>query len=72
MKDIVFWVEIVSAILLIVIILLQPKTSSGMGSMAGEDSAALSTKRGGEKVIHNITILLAFAFAISAFLYHIV
>jgi len=72
MKDIVFWVELVSAVMLIIIILLQPKTSSGMGSMAGEDSSALTTKRGGEKVIHNITILLAFTFAISAFLYHIV
>ena len=72
MKDIVFWVELVSAVMLIIIILLQPKTSSGMGSMAGEDSSALTTKRGGEKVIHNITIILAFTFAISAFLYHIV
>lgn len=72
MKDIVFWVELVSAVMLIIIILLQPKTSSGMGSMAGEDSSALTTKRGGEQVIHRITIVLAFIFAISAFLYHIV
>lgn len=70
MKDIALWFEIISAVLLIFIILFQPKSNSGMGSMAGEDSAALTTKRGGEKVIHRITIILGVVFALSAFLYH--
>ncbi len=71
-KDIVLWIEIITAILLIIIILLQPKTNAGMGSMAGEDSSTLTTKRGGERVIHKMTVFLAILFAVSAFLYHIV
>ncbi len=72
MKDILLWVELVLAVLLAIVIILQPKSSSGMGSMAGEDSATLSTKRGGEKVLHIITIILAVLFAGVAFLYHFV
>lgn len=72
MKDILLWLELIIAILLAIVIILQPKSSSGMGSMAGEDSAALTSKRGGEKILHIITIVLAFIFAGIAFLYHFV
>jgi len=71
-QNILLWIELVIAILLAIVIILQPKSASGMGSMAGEDSATLSTKRGGEKVLHIITIILAIAFSGVAFLYHFV
>ena len=71
-QNILLWIELVIAVLLAIVIILQPKSTSGMGSMAGEDSAALSTKRGGEQVLHIITIVLAVLFAGVAFLYHFV
>lgn len=72
MKDILLYVELVVAVLLAIVIILQPKSTSGMGSMAGEDSAALTSKRGGEQILHIITIILAVLFAGIAFLYHFV
>lgn len=72
MNTILLWAELVVSILLAIVIILQPKSSSGMGSMAGEDSAALTSKRGGEQVLHIITIILAILFAAIAFLYHFV
>lgn len=70
MKDIILYAELVVSILLALVILLQPKASSGMGSMAGEETMQ-TTKRGGEQIMHNATIVLAVIFALLAFLYHI-
>lgn len=70
MKDIILYAELIVSVLLALVILIQPKSSSGMGSMAGEDGVEV-TKRGGEKLLHTITIVLAIAFAVLAVIYHI-
>ena len=72
MKDILLWSELIVSVLLALVIIIQPKSTSGMGSMAGEDSAALTTKRGGEKVLHTITVTLAVLFAGIAFVFNII
>ncbi len=52
------------AVLLIIIILLQQK-SSALGSMMGQDSGdeIVQTRRGADKFLHQITIILALAFS---------
>lgn len=59
-----FWLkiaQIVIALLLIVVILLQSK-GSGLGSAFGGSSAVYLTKRGAEKKLFNATIVLAALF----------
>jgi protein translocase SecG subunit len=68
MKEYLMIIELVLSILLGITILLQPK-SSGMGSMAGEDTENFSTKRGAEKFLHNATMVLAFLFGVVAVIY---
>lgn len=65
------WIELVLSILLILLVILQPKTS-GMGSMAGEDTSSFTTKRGAERVLHVSTIVVAICFAGVALAYHLV
>lgn len=72
MKDFLLWFILFIAVILIFIIVLQPKSSSGMGSMAGQDTDALTTKRGGEKLLHFFTIFLITLFVSSIFIYHII
>lgn len=65
MKNILYTVQIVISILLIVAILLQQKGSS-LGMTFGGDSAIYRTKRGAEKFIFRLTIVLAFLFLATA------
>ena len=68
MISFLFGLEIVIAILLSIFILLQQK-SSGLGSMAGGSGDTVQTeRRGGEKVLHQATVVLAFLFCGIAFL----
>jgi protein translocase SecG subunit len=65
MKNILYTVQIVISILLIVAILLQQKGSS-LGMTFGGDSSIYRTKRGAEKFIFRLTIILAFLFLATA------
>ncbi len=65
MKNILYTVQIVISILLIVTILLQQKGSS-LGMAFGGDSSVYRTKRGAEKFIFRLTIILAFLFLATA------
>ena len=55
--------ELVVAVALIVAILLQSK-GSGLGSVFGGDGSVFRTRRGAEKGLFNLTILLAIAFGV--------
>ncbi|MBT6691579.1 preprotein translocase subunit SecG [Candidatus Parcubacteria bacterium] len=65
MKNILYIAQIVISILLIIVILMQQK-GSGLGSAFGGDSAVYRTKRGAEKFIFRITILLSVLFLATA------
>lgn len=65
MNNILNIVQIVISILLIVAILLQQK-GSGLGAAFGGDSAIYRTKRGAEKFIFRLTIVLSVLFLASA------
>lgn len=65
MKNILYIIQIIISILLIVVILLQQK-GSGLGMAFGGDSAIYRTKRGAEKFIFRLTIVLAFLFLATA------
>ena len=61
-KNILMVAMIAISISLAVVILLQ-KSGSGVGSVFGGSSGAYRSKRGAEKILHYITIILAFLFA---------
>lgn len=64
MKETIFnVVQLVLAILIIAIILLQQK-GSGIGGAFGGSSNIYSTKRGIDKILHYTTIILAVVFFI--------
>ncbi len=65
MQNILYIVQIVVSLLLIIIILLQQK-GSGLGSTFGGDGAVYRTKRGAEKTIFRLTIILSFIFLATA------
>ena len=65
MKNILYIVQIVISILLVATILLQQK-GSGLGSAFGGDSQVYRTKRGAEKFIFRMTIVLAVLFLLTS------
>lgn len=65
MQNILYIVQIIISVLLIVCILLQQK-GSGLGAAFGGDSAVYRTKRGAEKFIFRLTIILSFLFLATA------
>ena len=63
----VSYIQIASAILLIVTILLQQK-GNGLGSTFGGSGGEYSTKRGAEKIIFRTSIILAIVFIVTSVL----
>ena len=66
--SIMFYVNIIQifiAVGLIVLVLLQTKSTS-LGSVFGGDSSIHKTRRGVEKTLHQATIVLSFAFFLIA------
>ncbi|MBU0612829.1 preprotein translocase subunit SecG [Patescibacteria group bacterium] len=61
MEDILNIAQLVVAIALIIVILVQNK-GAGLGGVFGGDGNTYSTKRGFEKNLHTITIVLAALF----------
>lgn len=67
MKNILYIVQIVISILLIATILMQQK-GSGLGAAFGSESSIYRTKRGAEKFIFRLTIILSVLFLLTAVL----
>lgn len=61
----IFLVQIVLGILLVILILLQSK-GAGIGSTFGGDMGFYGTKRGAEKLLFYLTIIVAAAFLIAS------
>jgi len=56
--------QIIIAIALIVVVILQARTSGGLGGIFGGDRGIFRTRRGVEKTLFNFTIILAITFVI--------
>ncbi len=56
--------QIIIATALIVVVILQARTSGGLGGIFGGDQGIFRTRRGVEKTLFNFTIILAIAFVI--------
>lgn len=67
MKQLIFIIQIVLAILMAVCILLQQK-GTGLGNTFGGDLSFYRTKRGAEKLLFYATIILIILFIISSLL----
>ena len=67
MKSVIYLIQIIVAILLILVIIIQQK-GSGLGSAFGGDLGFYRTKRGAEKLLFYITIILASVFIIASLL----
>ncbi|PIR06155.1 MAG: preprotein translocase subunit SecG [Candidatus Komeilibacteria bacterium CG11_big_fil_rev_8_21_14_0_20_36_20] len=65
MKNILYIAQIIISILLIIAIMMQQR-SSGLGAAFGGDSGVPRTKRGPEKFIVNVTIVLSVLFLVTA------
>lgn len=65
MKQLLFWMQAISSILLIIAILLQNR-GSGLGSVFGGSGNVYRTKRGAEQIIFIATIVLAIIFCASS------
>ncbi len=62
------FIQIIVSILLIAAVLLQTRGSSVGGAFGGSDvGTTFYTRRGGEKMLFNATIVLGIVFALSAF-----
>ena len=60
-------VQIIVSIALIAIVLLQGK-KGGLGGLMGGDSGVYRTRRGIEKTLHNLTIILTVTFFVTSLL----
>lgn len=67
MKPIIYLIQIILAIFLVAVILIQQK-GSGLGSTFGGDLGFYRTKRGAEKLLFYLTIILALLFTASSIL----
>ncbi len=71
MKELVItvlpYIQLISSVLLIIAIILQ-QTGASLGGAFGTDnfSSGFHTRRGAEKLLFNVTIVLAVIFAVSA------
>ncbi len=63
MQQVLFLIQIIVAILLVVVILIQQK-GSGLGSTFGGELSFYRTKRGAEKLLFYLTIFLAILFIV--------
>lgn len=68
MGDYIRLAQIVIAIALTAVIILQARTSGGLGGIFGGDNNLFRTRRGAEKTLFNFTIILAVAFALISLL----
>lgn len=64
-KQIVSIIQIVLAIFLVSLILLQSK-GTGLGSTFGAEGALYRTRRGAEKIFFYLTIIVSFLFVIAS------
>lgn len=67
MKQVFNYITLVSAIIMIVMILLQTRGSS-LGATFGGDGNVYRSKRGAEKLVYNLTIVSAVVFVLSVIL----
>ncbi len=65
MKSAIFLIQIILAVLLVLVIIIQQK-GTGLGSTFGGSIGFYSTKRGAEKMLFNLTIILATLFILAA------
>ena len=65
MKSLIIFVQIFISVLLIVSILAQSK-GTGLGAAWGGSSETFNTRRGTEKLLFNITIVLAILFLLTS------
>ena len=66
------WIQIGLSILLIGSVLLQQTGAGVGGAFGGSDGGGFNTRRGMEKVLFRVTIVLAILFAISTFVAFII
>ena len=65
MSNIILLLQIILAILLTLVIIIQQK-GTGLGSTFGGELGFYRTKRGAEKMLFNLTIVLATVFILSS------
>ncbi len=68
MANVFYIVQIILAITLIVVILLQVKSASLGGAFGGSDASIYTTRRGVDKVLFQFTIILAVVFLVTSVL----
>lgn len=54
--------QIIISVALVVVILMQTKSSGGLGGIFGGDGSVFRTRRGVERTLFNFTIVLSVAF----------
>lgn len=65
MKPVIFLIQIILAVLLILVIIIQQK-GTGVGSSFGGDISFYRTKRGAEKLLFYATIVITAAFILAS------
>ena len=72
MQSILINIQVIISILLMIFILVQNKDGGLSAFMGGSGQTFKTEKRGAEKVLHQLTIALAIAFLLNAFLFVLV
>lgn len=65
-KQVIYLIQIILALFLVVLIILQSK-GTGLGSTFGGDMGFYGTKRGAEKILFILTFIVASLFLVSSF-----
>ncbi len=60
--------QIIISAALVIVVLMQTKSSGGLGGIFGGDGSVFRTRRGVERTLFNFTILLSVAFLIVSLL----
>lgn len=60
--------QIIISVALVIVILMQTKSSGGLGGIFGGDGSVFRTRRGVERTLFNFTIVLSVAFLVVSLL----
>lgn len=68
MENTIQYIQIISGVLTLILVLIQRSSGDAGGILSGDSSQFFQTRRGGEKFLFTLTVILSVVFVVSSIL----